>query len=286
MIDKRFLAGLVILLLIPMANASFQSLVTSVLSDYCDKNSCVDSVASFFEGYKIEMTATSVDVPNCGNSRLLNITVHVPILSKPVAVYVNDDNVCEIQGTVLGDTEKCFFFLRGAAPRTTGIEIIKINTRITSKENRNVLYSKNFLMEANHVITLEETNVENAIKSADFRISAAEVRVDERKERGVNASDAESVLNEAVAKLNESKSYFNSCDLRMALDLANGARAGADSTISLASIKSQINLSDITGMVSSAVAERIDFVLLVLLIVAFYFAHKRMSKKRKPLVRL
>lgn len=274
------------MLLIPLAGASVQTLVTGVLSDYCDKHSCVDSVSGFFEGYKIEMSATSADVPNCGNSRLLNATVHVPILSQTVAVYVNDDNVCDIQGSILGRTEKCLFYLRGAPPRTTGLEIIRINARMVNKENRNVLYSKNFLMEINHVVTAEETNVGNAIKSADFRISTAEVRIDEIKKRGTDVTEAENALREAAEKLNRSKSYFNSCNLKLSAESADAARALADSTISLVSISSQINLGDITGMVSSAVSEKFELVLVILLVIVFYFAHKRMSKKRKPLVRL
>lgn len=268
------------MLLFPLASASVQTLVTGVLSDYCDRNNCIDSVSGFFEGYKIEMEATSTDVPNCGNSRLLNATVHVPILSQPVAVYVNDDNACDIEGSVLPRTEKCLFYLRGAAPRTSGAEIIKINTRMVGKENRNVLYSKNFLMEVNRVVTAEETNVENAIKSADFRISTAEVRIGEIKKRGINVTDAENALEQAIVKLNQSKSYFNNCNLKLSAESADAARALADSTISLVSISSQINLGDITGMVSSVVAEKIDVVLVILLVVVFYFAHKHMSKKK------
>ncbi|MBI4177495.1 MAG: hypothetical protein HY516_03955 [Candidatus Aenigmarchaeota archaeon] len=263
---------------------------TSVVSDYCKKNSCVETavgaIASAFKGMEIYLSPDEINAYNCRKSDFLNLTVVSPLLSADSKISVNGDPVCEIKGSLLPKTETCVFSLEGGAGGSTGYDNLIIN--VAAKSDAGLLsgkkeLSKNFGVRMNHLVSDEEKPVLAAVKSAEVSLAAAYSKIIGYENSGYNMTSPRNFLNNSENKLSEAAENLAGCRFADASAGYKSAKRMADAAAIDASDAKKgqdgKKFSMITGKFLSTAANPVFGIMLMLILVLGYKLRKAKGNK-------
>ena len=269
------------------ANAS----ATSVISDYCIKNHCVetavDAIASVFKGMEIYVSPSEISAYNCKKSDFLNLTVVSPLLSTNSEIFVNGQSVCEVKGSLLPKTETCAFSLQGDEGGSQGYDSVMIN--VIAKSDAGFLsqpkeLSKNFGIKMDHLVSDEEKAVTAAAKSAEISIAAAYSKIEEYENSGYNMTSARKFAGDSERKMDEGKENLRKCQFSSAISNYRTAKRIADAALKEANDNKNEQNSDklslITGKFFSTAANPVFAIMLVLVAFLGYQLYKEKNKKR------
>ncbi len=267
---------------------------SSIVSDYCIKNRCidtaVDAIASVFRGVEIYVSPNEINAYNCKKSDFLNTTIVSPILSTDSEIFVNGESVCTIKGSVLPKTETCVFSLQGGGGGNEGHDNLIINVLVKSGEGlftETKELSKNFGIKMNHLMSDEEKNVIASMKSAQVSLAAAYSKIEDLENAGYNMSFPRKTLNDSVKNIGEGRENLKICRLNYALSDYKNAKRIADAALREAEnnkgAQNNEKLSMITGKFLSSVSNPVFGIMLLLIIVLGYQLNREKKKKNVKL---
>lgn len=282
---RRAITGLLFILLLS-ADAS----AASVVSDYCKKNSCVetavDVIASAFKGVEIYLSPNEINAYNCRKSDFLNLTVVSPLLSTDSEVYVNGGSVCRIKGSLLPKTDMCVFSLDGAAGDSSGYENLIVNVAV--KSNAGLLsqpkeLSKNFGIKMNRLASDEEKAVIAASKSAAVSIAAAYAKTNSYEDSGYNMTSAIALLNKSENGMLHGDESLEDCMFKDAAASYKNAKRTADAAVKDAAYAKDEQdgekFSTITGKFFATASNPVIAAMAVLIALFGYKLYKEKNRK-------